>query len=286
MRFLLIISLGVLSIVFAEDSKYPWLRLPPTPTLPEPRRGQYAQIDGLQIWYQVYGSKHAPPLLFFHAGFGNSDYWGIQVRALRSKYRCIVMDSRGHGRSTLSTANINYNLMASDAIALLNLLHINKTHIIGWNDGAIVALNIAMKYPNRVRSLFVFAANYVPSGVKDLIKSPVFMTYLNRSKTEYETLNPEKNYTNFSNKLFDMWYSLPMWNKTNFERIKTDLPVWIVDGDHEEAIYREQADTMAEWIPQAGELILPRTSHFAFLQNPALFTWSIRRFLIEARNSY
>lgn len=55
MHFLLIVSLGVIPTVFAENSKYPWLRLPPTPTLPEPRRGQYAQVNGLRIWYQVYG---------------------------------------------------------------------------------------------------------------------------------------------------------------------------------------------------------------------------------------
>ena len=75
-----------------------------------------------------------------------------------------------------------------------------------------------------------------------------------------------------------------MWSKRDFAKINTTLPVWIVDGDREELIYREQADTMTEWIPQSGELIIPRTSNFAMIQNPEFFTWAIQRFLVEVRN--
>ena len=151
-------------------------------------------------------------------------------------------------------------------------------------DGAIIGLNIAMNHPNRLRSLFAFAANYVFSGGKDITQSAVFNAYLTRTQEEYESMNPINNYTSFSNKLFNMWASLPNWNQQDFARIDRDLPVWIVDGDHEEAILREQPDTMTNWIPQAGELILPRTSHFAFMQRPTFFTWSIKRFLVEVRN--
>jgi len=79
-----------------------------------------------------------------------------------------------------------------------------------------------------------------------------------------------------------MWATLPNWTQSDFARINTNLPVWIVDADHEEAIFREQPDTMTRWISQSEELILPRTSHFAFLQNPELLTASIARFLTEA----
>ena len=138
-----------------------------------------------------------------------------------------------------------------------------------------------MNYPTRLRSLFAFAANYVPSGTKDVFASPVFMQYLARSKIEYKRINPEKNYPNLYNNLTTMWATQPNWTQTDFQKIKKDLPVWIVDADHEEAIYREQPDTMTSWIPQAGELILPRTSHFAFLQDPESFTWNLKRFLAQ-----
>ena len=72
--------------------------------------------------------------------------------------------------------------------------------------------------------------------------------------------------------------------KVDFEKIPSDLAVWIVGSDHEEAVPREQTDTMASWIPQAGELILPGTSHFALIQEPTRFTAALEQFLAEATN--
>ena len=264
------------------DSPFPWLRLPATPQLPPPHKGQYLQRDGFKIWYTIYGSKNCASVLFLHGGLGNSDYWGNQVKALKSKYRCILMDLRGQGRSTLSSAGISYDLMASDAIALLDHLEIEKAHVVGWSVGAIISLNMAMKYPTRLSSLFSFAASYNPSGVKDFSTSPVALAYLQRAPIEYQLLNPAPNYTQLLNAILSMQTTSPNWVQADFAMIDQNLPVWIADGDHEEVIYREQPDTMSSWIPQSGELILPRTSHFAFLQIPDLFTMNLVRFLEEA----
>ncbi|CAF1145132.1 unnamed protein product [Rotaria sp. Silwood1] len=81
-----------------------------------------------------------------------------------------------------------------------------------------------------------------------------------------------------------MWSSLPNWTKDDFAKISSDLPVWVVVGDHEEAVNRDQPDTITSWIPQAGELILPRTSHFAFIQDPEMFTMTLAKFLREVDN--
>ena len=286
MRLISIVFLCVFACMAGASSKtsntvYPWLRLPPTPRLPLPSKGQYAKIGDIRVWFNVYGSAKRPPVLFLHGGFGNSDYWGLQVRELRKSYRCIVMDSRGQGRSTLSSANITYDLMTSDVVALLDYLHIPRAHIVGWSDGAIIGLNLAMNYPTRLRSLFAFAANYDLSGAIVGSTSPVFPDYLARSQIEYEKINPESNYSNLFTNLITMWTTQPNWNQTDFAKIKEDLPVWIVDADHEEVILREQPDTMTKWISQAGELILPRTSHFAFLQDARGFTSSLKRFLAD-----
>jgi pimeloyl-ACP methyl ester carboxylesterase len=192
------------------------------------------------------------------------------------------MDSRGQGRSTMSSTGISYDLMASDVIALLDYLGIQKTHLVGWSDGAIIGLNIAMKYSNRLNSLFAFAANYIPSGAKDISISPVFTAYLQRSQTEYESMNPLNDYPSLFNNMTLMWSTTPNWTQQDFGKIDQNLPVWIVDADHEEAIYREQPDTMTTWIPQSGELIIPRTSHFSFIQIPDSFTTYVTTFLNEA----
>ncbi|CAF2744448.1 unnamed protein product [Rotaria sp. Silwood2] len=263
------------------NSVYPWLRLPSTPQLPLPHAGQYASVNGIRIWYTIYGPADGIPILFLHGGFANSDYWGLQVQQLQSTYKCILMDSRGQGRSPSPSANITYDLMTSDVVGLLDYLNINRIHLVGWSDGAIIGLNMAMKYPRRLISLFAFAANYNSSGAKDISVSPVFPVYLTRSKSEYEQLSPVKNYQDLYNNLTTMWSTLPNWTKTDFNKIPHDLPVWIVDGDHEEVINREQTDTMTTWIQQAGEMILPKTSHFAFIQDPINFTAAVARFLTE-----
>lgn len=242
-RIFLAVLCLILTIVAQNStvlySEYSWLSLPATHQLPLPHNGKYANINGIRIWYTIYGSSKGIPVLFLHGGFANSDYWGLQIKELKSVYRCILMDSRGQGRSTMSSSSITYGLMSSDVIALLNYLNIEKVNLIGWSDGAIIGLNIAMKYQNRLNSLFAFAANYNYIGVNDITTSSVFTTYLQRSQSEYEKINPENNYTNLYNNMMTIWSTTPNWSQQNFTQINNSLPIWIVDADHEEAIYRK-----------------------------------------------
>ena len=82
-----------------------------------------------------------------HGGLANSDYWGLQVPVLAQHYQVIVLDSRGHGRSTRTAAPIGYDVMAADVLALMDALHIRKAALVGWSDGAIIGLDIAIHHP-------------------------------------------------------------------------------------------------------------------------------------------
>jgi pimeloyl-ACP methyl ester carboxylesterase len=150
----------------------PWMMLPPTPTLPKPVASGYKAVNGIRVWYAEFG--HGVPVILLHGGLANSAYWGNQVPALARRYRVIVMDSRGHGRSTRNEQPYGYDLMASDVLALMDTLNIRKAAIVGWSDGAILGLDIAIHHPERLTKLFAFAANSDPSGVADIDKSPVF----------------------------------------------------------------------------------------------------------------
>jgi len=92
-----------------------WLTLPPTPSLPKAEQSGYAPINGIKIWYATFGNGE--PVLLLHGGLANSNYWGNQVPALARSYRVIVMDSRGHGRSTHDERPYGYDLMASNVLA-------------------------------------------------------------------------------------------------------------------------------------------------------------------------
>jgi pimeloyl-ACP methyl ester carboxylesterase len=254
-----------------------WLKLPPTPTLPKADHSGFASINGIRIWYATYG--HGQPVILLHGGLGNSDYWGNQVPALAGYYQVIVMDSRGHGKSTHNEQPYSYELMASDVIGLMDLLKIKKAAIIGWSDGAILGLDIAIHHPERVTKLFAYAANSDPNGVKsDIFKSAVFNAYVSRTEKEYEKLSSTpKAYKAFFDQLSKMSAAQPNFTKEQLKSIK--VPVWIVDGDHDEVVKRENTEFMAAAIPNAGLLIQPWVSHFSFLQDPQQFNNDVLHFL-------
>ncbi len=254
----------------------PWMVLPPTPSLPKAAASGYAPVNGVKIWYAEFG--RGEPVILLHGGLANSNYWGLLVPALEKRYRVIVMDSRGHGRSTRNAQPYGYDLMASDVIALMDHLQIRKAAVVGWSDGAILGLDIAIHHPERLTKLFAFAANSDPSGVADISKSPVFNAYIARAEKEYQKLSATPTeYNSFLDQISKMWATQPNFTKEQLAAIRT--PTWIVDADHDEAIKRENTEFMAAQIPDAGLLLLPEVSHFAFLQDPQQFNEAVLHFM-------
>jgi pimeloyl-ACP methyl ester carboxylesterase len=133
--------------------------------------------------------------------------------------------------------------------------------------------------------LFAFGANYKPNEGGGGPIPPLFDAFMKRARVEYETFNPGKPFDTLLSDILTLWRTYPNWTKVDFDKIPSNIPIWIVGADHEEAIPREQTGTMVSWIPQAGELILPRTSHFALMQEPTRFSTAIEEFLIEATNT-
>jgi pimeloyl-ACP methyl ester carboxylesterase len=270
--FLLVALTGVLHL----SAQYPWEHLPPTPALPKAERSGSAPVNGVQMWYAVFGS--GAPVILLHGGLANSNYWGLQIPALARSFEVIVVDSRGHGRSTRNASPISYQLMASDVLALMDALHVQKAALVGWSDGAIIGLDIAIHHPERLTKLFAFAANSDPSGLKDTDKDPVFNAYITRAQDEYKKLSPTPTeFNTFYAQLNKMWDTQPHFSDDQLRSIR--VPTWIVDGDHDEAIKRVDTDHIASLIPGAGELILPRVSHFAFVQDPERFNEALLHFL-------
>jgi pimeloyl-ACP methyl ester carboxylesterase len=276
-RFAYLLIAVVLAAPALANAEPQWLTLPATPSLPKAAQSGYAPVNGIKIWYAIFG-RRGEPVILLHGGLANSNYWGNQVRALQARYRVIVMDSRGHGRSTRNAEPYAYDLMASDVVALMDFLKIPKAAIVGWSDGAILGLDIAMTHPERVAKLFAFAANSDPSGVADIAHSPVFNAFIARAENEYEKLSPTPTeYKAFLAQITRMWETQPNWTADDLKKIAA--PTWIVDADHDEAIKRENTEFIAANIPNAGLLLQPEVSHFSFIQDPEQFTGDVLHFL-------
>jgi pimeloyl-ACP methyl ester carboxylesterase len=273
-------ALFLLALTAAARAEPQWLTLPPTPKLSAHGKHGYAPVNGIKIWYATFG--HGAPVILLHGGLANSNYWGKLVPALARHYRVIVMDSRGHGRSSRDAQPYGYDLMASDVTALMDYLKIKKAALVGWSDGAIIGLDIALHHPERLTKLFAFAANSDPSAVKDVEHDPVFSAFIARARKEYERLSPTPTeYDAFLAQITKMWETQPHWTADDLHTIK--VPTWIVDADHDEAIKRENTLFMADNIPGSGLLIQPDVSHFSFIQDPAQFNADVKHFLAHVK---
>ena len=237
----------------------------------------YVEHDGAQIWYATYGSGW--PVILLHGGLGQSGNWGYQVPALiRSGYHAVLIDSRGHGRSTRDARPFTYELMASDVSAVMDALHLEKAGLVGWSDGACTALVLASIAPTRVAGVFFFACNMDPSGAKEVEFSPILKRCFGRHVKDYARLSATPDQFNaFSDAVGLMQITQPNYSAHDLAQIS--VPVAIVASEHDEFIKREHAEYLARSIPNAEFVELPGVSHFAPLQRPEQFNTVMLAFL-------
>lgn len=253
-----------------------WQTLPPTPTPVKWAQERHTALRGIKLYNAEIGK--GLPIVILHGGLANSDYMANEVRALSAKHRVIVVDSRGHGRSTRDATPYGYDLMADDVVALMDELKIPRADILGWSDGGIQALDLAIRHPTRVGKIVAFGANTRADAlIPDFDKTPVFAAYIERARQEYAKLSPTPNdYEGFLAQVSKMWETEPNWSDDQLKSIQA--PVLVMDGDHEEGITRAHTAYIARTIPHARMLILPNVSHFAFMQDPKGFDAAIAKF--------
>jgi pimeloyl-ACP methyl ester carboxylesterase len=250
--------------------------------LPATEDQGYIEHDGARIWYAAYGS--GSPVMLLHGGLGHSGNWGYQVPALvESGYRAIVIDSRGHGRSTRDDRPYSYELMASDVSAVMDTLRLEKAALVGWSDGACTALILASRIPSRVSGVLFFACNMDPSGTKEFVLTPLVERCFSRHVKDYAQFSstPDR-FGEFSEAVGLMQRTQPDYSAEDLAQIR--VPVAIVHSEHDEFIKREHAEYLADTIPDAEFIYLPGVSHFAPLQRPEQFNSAMLAFLGKLRS--
>ncbi|MGE0668040.1 MAG: alpha/beta fold hydrolase [Sphingomonadales bacterium] len=274
----------VLMFTAAAQAADRWMTLPEPPSMPAADESGFARVNGIQMYYAVYGE--GSPVLLIHGGLSHADVWANQVpKLVEAGHKVIVADSRGHGRSTRTAEPFGYDLMASDYVKLLDHLEIDRVALVGWSDGGIIGLAIAMTHPQRLTRLFAHAANVTTDGVlPNLDGHPVFGGFMQRMRADYDRLHDwssrqrgetpaGSDYDAFMEQIGQMWASQPSWTAQQLAAI--GVPAAIVIGDHDEAISRAHTEYMAKAIPGATLVILPQVSHFAMLQDPDGYTAAV-----------
>ena len=247
------------------------------PPLPATAEEGCVEHEGARLWYAVYGAGR--PVILLHGGLGHSGNWGYQVPALlRSGYRIVLVDSRGHGRSTRDERPFSYELMASDVLAVMDAVGLDKAAVVGWSDGACIALILGATASARIAGVFFFACNMDPSGTKEFEPSPIIERCFSRHAKDYAHLSatPDQ-FEAFCAAVGLMQQTQPNYTANDLAQIR--VPVAIVQSEHDEFIKREHAEYLARSIPGAELKILEGVSHFAPLQRPEQFNGAVLAFL-------
>ena len=246
-------------------------------------RGRYVTVRGLRLYYETHGAVRPGerPLVLLHGGGGSGRQFAKQIPAFASTRRLIVPDEQAQGRTFDRPRPLTYHGMAEDVLALLDRLGVREADVLGWSDGGVVGLDLAMHHPGRVVHLVTFGANFRADGLQ-----PADVAW-NRTATPdsfgpgmregWTKENPQpRNYAVAMTKLIALWREQPAWTTADLGRIRAK--VLVCAGEHD-VVRDEHTRALAAAIPGAQVWIVPGASHGAMLEQPELVNAKVLEFL-------
>lgn len=257
----------------------PWTSLRGTAPLPPVLKTGRQRVDDVALYYAIYG--RGDPVILLHPGLGNADYWANQIGPLSQDFQVIVVDLRGHGRSTGSATPLSYGLMAEDIVSLIKTLKLKEPAVVGWGDGAVVGLEIARRFPKRIGKLVAFGLAYDRSGLQPRPdESATFVDYVHKAQADYVRLggSPES-FTTTLDQLEALWEREPAYTAADLAKVKA--PTVIMASQYDEWVKPEHMAQAAQLIPEARMVMIPRTSHFAPWQAPKKFNDALKMMLAD-----
>jgi pimeloyl-ACP methyl ester carboxylesterase len=131
--------------------------------------GQYAEVNGLNLYYETHGSGR--PMILLHGGLGSGEMFGPVLPLLAERHQVVAVDLQGHGRTADIDRPIDVRLMAGDIAALIDHLRLDKPDVVGCSLGGGVALFTGADYPDKVRRLVAVSANLRPDAIYPEIRA-------------------------------------------------------------------------------------------------------------------
>jgi pimeloyl-ACP methyl ester carboxylesterase len=240
---------------------------------------RYTDVHGIRMYYVVRGS--GPALVLLHGGAGNGDQFEHQVPDFEKHHQLIIPDMCAQGRTTDRPGPLTYHAMAEDVIALMDQLRIQHFDLMGWSDGGVTGIDLAIHHPGRLRHLVTFGANFSTDGMNpsDLawIDTATVASFGDGMREGWMKLNPEPaHYDSALGKVLHMWKTEPRFTAQELGSIRTRA--MICAGEHD-VVRPEHTRALAHAIPGAALWIVPKASHGAILEQPALVNARVLEFL-------
>lgn len=238
---------------------------------------RHMDINGHLTWVEDLGGN-GEPLLLLHGGLGNSDDLLNSIGpGLSARFRLIAFDRRGHGYTADTEADFHYADMVDETVSVLQTVVGGPAHVVGWSDGGIIALIVALRRPDLIRKIVVVSANYHFDGTVTAEmdpNSPVLQelskAYIERSPDGPEHLEV------VMNKSFRMFQSEPTLTTSDIAHISQ--PVLVVVGD-DDLVSLPHTVSLYEALPKGQLAVVPAASHGLPLEQPEALNRLIVDFL-------
>ena len=245
----------------------------------------YADVNGLHLYHEVHGE--GSPLVLLHGGMLTIDLnFSTLLPTLAASHRVVAVEQQGHGRTADIDRPITPSALAGDVVALLDVLGIERAHVLGHSMGAAVALELAVRHPDRVRSVVPVSATVRPDGMHEDLSDPSKFATSTRMPTQqdfadfraaYLELSPHPDHFDaFLQSLSANMSDLKGW--TDEELAGITAPVLHVMGDHDFTTV-EHAALMLALIPGSQLAVLPGTTHMQTTRRPDLLLPLLAGFL-------
>jgi len=219
--------------------------------------GKYVDIRGFKMYYETYGQGE--PVLIIHGNGGSIGNFLYQIPYFDKNYQVIIADSRAQGKSVDATDSLSYEMMADDLNALLDKLNLKSCYVIGWSDGGINGLLLAIRHPDKVKKLAITGANLWPDSTA--VDPYIYKWALNRNNTTSESLKKTNNPTPEKRNELKLLHLLSYEPHITVEQLHTiTCPTLVIGGDHD-VILPKHTMLIAQSIPNSYLWIIPNSGH-------------------------
>jgi pimeloyl-ACP methyl ester carboxylesterase len=233
----------------------------------------YADVNGLRMYYEVHGTGR--PTVLLHGGSDSiAGTFSKQIPDFARSRRIIAPEQRGHGHTADTDAPFSYGEMTEQTATLLERLGVSNADVVGWSDGGIIALMLAIRHPELVRRVVASGANYHPDGYTSA--STKWVTditpeqWRGPGRDYYEKTSPDGagRWPVFVGKLKKLWLQSPNRDELSLDMLKRlDKPTLLIAGDRDSTRHEHTLE-MFNALPKAQVFIVPGTGHFTFQQRP------------------
>jgi pimeloyl-ACP methyl ester carboxylesterase len=233
--------------------------------------GKYFVHDGVRLYYEIYGKGE--PLLMVHGNGGSIADFGAQIAHFKQHYQVIAMDSRDQGKSGDSTGRLTYEKMSDDLDALLDEVKVGPVNVLGWSDGAIEALLLGIRHPEKVKKIAAMAANLNPT---DEAVHPDVLDAVKEMLSDVPAPAKDLPEDRRELKLTRLLLEEPHIELKALEAITA--PTLVLAGDHD-VIRDEHTVAIFQHLPNSELAIFPNSTHMVPFDDPALFNSTVERFV-------